>query len=485
MSTILIHVPPMVAHVNPTFRLAKDLQSRGHSVTYISATKRLEAMVRAHGLNHRLMPVGWQRPPQNAQRPGPPDAAAPQATPPRQTNGNGNGNGKARHHPPGTRAHISHLIFGGLRDRSALIRRAAEQMRDDREFRQAIDELSPDLVLVDSLSSVYVLPLLAWDVPVAMLSPTLPTGYDANVPPLCSHFIPDESVMSRVGCAAAWARHRGIRRLTDAAMRCMGGFGPGTFLRDVTRHYGLDCARVIDQRRYWKAVLRVPELILCPEAFDFPRAPRPDMFYVDSSVRPDALESKEDASFPWHRIRPDMELVYCAFGSVVTVASARAKRLLAGIAAAFATQKRFQLVLKLATAEEVAALGDLPDHVIAVHEWVPQIALLRRAAVHITHAGFMSVRESIECAVPMVAIPLHHRVPGDADHPGTAARIEYHGIGRRLRPRAATGEKVLELARHIADTPRYKKSMCDMKLAFERHREEHNAADVVETLLRH
>lgn len=450
MATVLIHVPPLAAHVNQTFRLARDLQSRGHTVTYVSANKRLESLVHSHGLSHRFMPVGRPRSRRGEQRAGETASCA---------------------------------IVNRLRSRSALIKHAAEQLQDDRALRLAIEEVSPDLVLIDSTSSLFALPFLAWHIPVAMLSPTLPMGYDVNVPPLSSHFIPRRhSMISRVGCAAAWYRHRLSRWLNAIALGCA-GFGPAAFERTVTRHYGLDRAKVIEHKRYLNSVLRVQELILCPEAFDFPRVPSPDILYADSSTRPSELESADEAKFPWHRIRPDMELVYCGFGSVLPVTSPHAKWLLSEIVAAFSRQRRFQLVLKVATAGEVAALGDLPEHVTVVHEWVPQLAILRRAVAHITHAGFMSVRESIECNVPMVAIPFHHRLPGDADHPGTAARIEYHGLGRRLRPRSATGQRVLELTQLIVDAPRYRKNVCDMKSAFDRHREQHSAADVIETLL--
>lgn len=47
----------------------------------------------------------------------------------------------------------------------------------------------------------------------------------------------------------------------------------------------------------------------------------------------------------------------------------------------------------------------------------PQLELLKRASVCITHAGFNTVIESLANGVPQVAIPITH------DQPGVAARI--------------------------------------------------------------
>jgi UDP-glucoronosyl and UDP-glucosyl transferase len=54
---------------------------------------------------------------------------------------------------------------------------------------------------------------------------------------------------------------------------------------------------------------------------------------------------------------------------------------------------------------------------------VPQIEVLKRAALCITHAGINTALESLAEGVPMVAIPIGF------DQPGIAARIAYHGVG--------------------------------------------------------
>src|SRR2546422_7887921 len=61
-----------------------------------------------------------------------------------------------------------------------------------------------------------------------------------------------------------------------------------------------------------------------------------------------------------------------------------------------------------------------------VVEFAPQLELLKRAALCITHAGLNTALECLSNGVPMVAIPITN------DQPGVAARIEWTGTGEMV-----------------------------------------------------
>ena len=67
-------------------------------------------------------------------------------------------------------------------------------------------------------------------------------------------------------------------------------------------------------------------------------------------------------------------------------------------------------------------IGRVPDNAIIV-ERAPQLELLKRTSVCVTHAGLNTVLESLAQGVPQVAIP------GTPDQPGVAARIAHHQTG--------------------------------------------------------
>jgi UDP:flavonoid glycosyltransferase YjiC (YdhE family) len=71
-------------------------------------------------------------------------------------------------------------------------------------------------------------------------------------------------------------------------------------------------------------------------------------------------------------------------------------------------------------------LGPAPPHV-GIVERAPQLEILRRASLMITHGGLGSVKECAALGVPMLVFPLKD------DQPGNAARVEARGLGRVLR----------------------------------------------------
>jgi UDP:flavonoid glycosyltransferase YjiC (YdhE family) len=64
----------------------------------------------------------------------------------------------------------------------------------------------------------------------------------------------------------------------------------------------------------------------------------------------------------------------------------------------------------------------VPQNAIVVNH-APQLELLKKASVCITHAGFNTVLEALAQGVPQVAIPVTN------DQPGVAARIAAHQTG--------------------------------------------------------
>jgi zeaxanthin glucosyltransferase len=92
------------------------------------------------------------------------------------------------------------------------------------------------------------------------------------------------------------------------------------------------------------------------------------------------------------------------------------------IIAAIAKHKHLQLVLSIGDQIDPLQLVPAPKNAIIVKR-APQLDLLKRASVCITHAGLNTVLESLAQGVPQVAIPVAF------DQPGVAARIAHHRTG--------------------------------------------------------
>src|SRR4029077_12592824 len=108
----------------------------------------------------------------------------------------------------------------------------------------------------------------------------------------------------------------------------------------------------------------------------------------------------------------------------------------------------------------------------------PQLELLERAALCITHAGLNTVLESLSQGVPMVAIPIGY------DQPGVAARIAYHGVGEFLEIEDLAVGRVQRLIQEVLENPRYREKARWFQKVIAQTRGLDVAADVIERAFR-
>jgi len=128
----------------------------------------------------------------------------------------------------------------------------------------------------------------------------------------------------------------------------------------------------------------------------------------------------DEVAFPWDWLDPARPLVYCSFGSQIYYQPALFRRVLEAVA-----DRPVQLVVSASDLD----LGAVPANVL-VRAYVPQLEVLRRTSVMITHGGANSVMEAIACGVPLLVAPLCN----DQFH--EVAFVERAGIGRALDPSA-------------------------------------------------
>jgi MGT family glycosyltransferase len=93
--------------------------------------------------------------------------------------------------------------------------------------------------------------------------------------------------------------------------------------------------------------------------------------------------------------------------------------------------KGLQFVLAVGGQLDPKQLGAVPPNVMVVN-YAPQIEVLKRSALCITHAGLNTVLESLSNGVPMLALPITN------DQPGVAARIANENVGFVMSPEQAS-----------------------------------------------
>jgi MGT family glycosyltransferase len=95
------------------------------------------------------------------------------------------------------------------------------------------------------------------------------------------------------------------------------------------------------------------------------------------------------------------------------------------------------------------AFGTLPDN-IAVYSWVPQLDVLRRAALFVTHSGLGSVHDGLYFGVPMLL------VPQQGEQIFIAHRVVELGAGLMLKKTQVTADALRTNATRLLSESRFK-----------------------------
>ena len=100
------------------------------------------------------------------------------------------------------------------------------------------------------------------------------------------------------------------------------------------------------------------------------------------------------------------------------------------------------------------SLGKLPENIYA-YSFVPQIEVLSKADVFLTHCGMNSINEALCFGVPMVAMPFIN------DQITNAKRLVNLGIARRIHSFAQRTAEIYEAVMEVAHSKAMKKSHGD------------------------
>lgn len=120
----------------------------------------------------------------------------------------------------------------------------------------------------------------------------------------------------------------------------------------------------------------------------------PDYIFAGPSI--ERQQETDDFDFS---VIGDRKLIYISFGSLNTVFVDFYKTCISAF-----RDTDFYVCMSIGKKCDVSQLGDIPLNFL-VKSYLPQLEILNRADVFITHAGFNSVNEALYFGVPMLALP--------------------------------------------------------------------------------
>jgi zeaxanthin glucosyltransferase len=319
---------------------------------------------------------------------------------------------------------------------------------------QKLAESGVDGMVLDSAHSYVQLVPMSWRIPYVQIWNTLHPD-SSGATPVCVFSWPYG------GTPEALARNiEGLNKLGNY-------FAP---IMSVAMAYAAKVGLQVDWSDPSSTTSKLAVITQTPKEFDFPGIPWPAQFHYAGPLHDN--EGREPSSFTWEKLS-GKPLVYASLGTLVNGLDHVYKTILEAVAKLTGVQ----VVLSIGKNVNPEELGPIPSNAIVVRS-APQIELLRRAALCITHAGLNTVLESLAQGVPMVAIPIAY------DQPGIAARIAYHGVGEFLHLEDLTVERLLELIQTILNNTNYRDKARHFQKVIEEARGLDTAANLIEQAYR-
>jgi zeaxanthin glucosyltransferase len=406
---------PGTGHINPMTALARRLQQRGHDVVIFGIAD-TEADVRAAGIEFRL--IGKQD------------------------------------YPPGTLRNLDQRL-GALRGLEAF-RFTVERVKNTarmvlRDGPDAVRQAKIDAMLIDeadmggSVAEHLCLPYVS----IAFFPPLVD---DDRIPPFCFGWSAGQGWWRRL-------RNRlGMRLLSRVAAPIY------AVVNEQRRTWGL---KPLNRAR--DALSPLAQIAQLPEVLEFEIGERSArLHYTGPFV--DALQ-RPRVEFAWDRLdcRP---LVYASLGTLQN----GSEKLFRIIAAACASLD-VQLVISLGGGLDPEQLGSLAGDPLVVR-YAPQLEIVKRAALVITHAGLNTTLESLAEGVPLVCIPLGN------DQPGVAARVAARGAGVVIPRHRLTPGRLRSAVREVLENKQYRERARIVQAAMKRVNGLERAAEIIETVLK-
>jgi zeaxanthin glucosyltransferase len=200
---------------------------------------------------------------------------------------------------------------------------------------------------------------------------------------------------------------------------------------------------------------------------EFPRQYLPPWFHFTGPLTDAA--SRPVVPFPFEQLT-GKPLIYASMG---TISNAQIE-IFRTIATACADID-CQLVLALGGLPR-STLGELPGRPLVV-EYAPQLEMLQRATLTITHGGLNTVLECLANAVPMVVIPLIN------DQPGVGARVAWAQAGEILPLGKLTPERLQGAIQKVLTDKSYQQNADRLQAAIQAAGGVPRAADIVEEVV--
>lgn len=240
-------------------------------------------------------------------------------------------------------------------------------------------------------------------------------------------------------------------------------------LAEIAKPYAAKAGLEIDWNDPSATTSKLAVISQTPREFDFPDTRWPAQFHYAGPFHDN--KGRKKIPFPWDKLTGE-PLIFASMGTLVNGLEYVYRTILDAVE----TLPGVQVVVSVGHNVNIEDLRPIPFNTLVVPS-APQIELLKRAVLCITHAGLNTALEALAQGVPMVAIPIRY------DQPGVAARIAYHGVGEFVELGDLTVERLSELIQRVRTNRSYQTRACHLQKVISQTHGLDLAADLIEKAL--
>jgi UDP:flavonoid glycosyltransferase YjiC (YdhE family) len=327
-------------------------------------------------------------------------------------------------------------------------------------FRNTLNELRPNLVLIDIECHEYIFTTYVSSFPLLLISQWFNGQYASGLPLISTLIKPDDDneIIER-----SWQNRKHRFRLQYLKKKLLSG---GTDRRSLLLAYAQQIGFPVRLLKFYDwptpfTYREIPILHFTDEQLELPHLRPSNHHYLGPMV----FQGRQDRHPELQLIREKLaeiyaqkeanesKLIYC---SVSTMASSN-QNFLQKVVDACAQEPNWTLILALGGHPDQLCKQVLPKNIFAF-SWLPQMEILAHADCSLNHAGINTINECIFSEVPMVVYS-----GGKYDQNGCAVRIAHHKLGVMGDREKATPQDIQQNIREVLNNPVYKSNVIKAK----------------------
>ena len=303
----------------------------------------------------------------------------------------------------------------------------------------AIERFNPDLIIISSLYKIFALAVyLQHEVPVALFTTSIS--------------LHTKSEASRIDLAKLFEMRAGTEEMVS-------------LLRARQPH-----VHTLDQLA--QIVLHMPEITCIPRAFEMSDAPTDARtWYIGPCINANRIES----AFDFAGIPSGAPVIYCSLGSQSHFRPAVSRRFFQTAISAASYDTSRHMIVSLGSQAHLDLEPTSSN--VSLHTWAPQLTVLKRVDLMITHAGLGTLKECVYFGVPTLAFPLFR------DQFVNAERAAHYGLGLVGDIESVTPLQLADMIDRALNSHELQSNVSQMREKMLREDAEYASTDFVSNIL--